>query len=48
MHIIPRRKNDFENNDDIYSELEKHDKDGRAGRTLEDMKKEAQLLRALF
>lgn len=26
VHIIPRRKNDFENNDDIYSELEKHDK----------------------
>lgn len=48
VHIIPRRKNDFENNDDIYSELEKHDKDGRAGRNLEDMEREAQMLRALF
>ena len=27
VHVLPRAKNDFENNDDIYSELAKHDKE---------------------
>ena len=27
VHVLPRHKNDFENNDDIYNELAKHDKE---------------------
>ena len=27
VHVLPRQKNDFENNDDIYNELAKHDKE---------------------
>ena len=27
VHVLPRLKNDFENNDDIYNELSKHDKE---------------------
>jgi len=46
VHVLPRQKNDFENNDDIYNELAKHDKEpGRKARTHEEMVKEAQLLR---
>ena len=33
VHVIPRRVGDFENNDDIYSEIEKHDKDAVFFRT---------------
>ncbi|XP_013393327.1 nitrilase and fragile histidine triad fusion protein NitFhit [Lingula anatina] len=56
VHILPRKKGDFANNDDIYQKLEKHDKnlDGteetNSGkwRTLEDMAAEASRLRTLF
>ena len=27
VHVLPRLKNDFENNDDVYNELSKHDKE---------------------
>ena len=27
VHIVPRRKGDFQENDDVYTVLEKHDKD---------------------
>ncbi|KYQ92451.1 hypothetical protein DLAC_06433 [Tieghemostelium lacteum] len=44
IHIIPRRPKDFENNDEIYSAIEKE----RPARTLEEMKLEADELRPLF
>merc|ERR1712228_37047 len=46
VHVLPRLKNDFKNNDDIYAELANHDKEpGRQARTHEEMAKEASLLR---
>ena len=46
VHVMPRSKDDFKNNDDIYSELAKHDQEnGRKSRSHEEMKKEAQLIR---
>lgn len=46
VHVLPRVKNDFEQNDDIYTELAKHDhQPGKKPRTHEEMKKEAHLLR---
>eukprot|EP00795_Rhopilema_esculentum_P002381 gene2381-18024_t len=49
VHILPRLKGDFANNDDIYSELEKHDKEeNRKPRSLEDMAIEASKLRTFF
>ena len=32
VHILPRSSGDFENNDDIYNELNNHDKDDRTGK----------------
>lgn len=34
VHIMPRRKGDFERNDDIYDELERVDADNRPPRTV--------------
>jgi len=42
---MPRRSGDFENNDDIYKEIENHDKDDRVGRSQSSMEEEANLLR---
>lgn len=51
MHILPRRPGDYLNNDDIYRDLAKHDKEestiGR-WRSEEEMAKEAGFLRHLF
>lgn len=48
MHIIPRRKGDF-NKDEIYDRLRMHDKDPTVkGRSLEDMREEAATLRKIF
>ncbi|CAH1784393.1 unnamed protein product [Owenia fusiformis] len=57
VHILPRKPGDFKRNDDIYSEMEKHDKDSSGEeledsssewRTPEDMAAEASTLRQLF
>ncbi|KAL1922516.1 uncharacterized protein VTP21DRAFT_10055 [Calcarisporiella thermophila] len=50
IHILPRRKNDFARNDDIYHELErvKMDDEYRHPRSQEDMATEASKLRKLF
>ncbi|CAO3669615.1 unnamed protein product [Rhizopus stolonifer] len=51
MHIIPRKKGDWANNDDIYEELDQKkgmDNEERKPRTEEEMKQEADELRALF
>lgn len=49
VHIMPRRSKDFEENDEIYEELNTHDK-GPAlhWRTKEEMKMEAEELRQFF
>jgi len=49
VHVLPRQRNDFPQNDDIYKELERHDKtddDTRKARSEEEMKEEAEILRA--
>ncbi|KAI9561364.1 hypothetical protein GHT06_012321 [Daphnia sinensis] len=49
VHIMPRRPNDFKENDEVYDELNKRDKEPAAGwRTKEEMKKEADELRQFF
>jgi bis(5'-adenosyl)-triphosphatase len=51
VHILPRKKDDFEKNDDVYEELEEIKLDEsfrRPPRTQEAMKEEADELRALF
>lgn len=49
VHILPRRPGDFERNDDIYRELQNHDKSpSTKWRTEEDMAKEAAELRKYF
>ncbi|KAG1038019.1 hypothetical protein G6F43_012757 [Rhizopus delemar] len=51
MHLIPRKKGDWANNDDVYEELDKSkgvDNEGRPPRTEEDMKQEADELRVYF
>jgi len=45
VHVMPRQSGDFENNDDIYKEIENHDKDDRIGRSKLSMEEEANLLR---
>ena len=49
-HIMPRRKGDFEQNDDIYIELANHDKGDKAKiiRPNEEMKEEAVKYRKLL
>ncbi|ORZ05231.1 HIT-like domain-containing protein [Absidia repens] len=59
MHIIPRRKDDYENNDDIYEDLDENkqrqhnipmgaDNEDRKPRSAADMAEEADRLRLLF
>ncbi|KAK3908981.1 Nitrilase and fragile histidine triad fusion protein NitFhit, partial [Frankliniella fusca] len=50
VHILPRRPGDYLNNDDIYRDLAKHDKDDSTGRwrTEDEMAAEAQSLRPYF
>ncbi|XP_033744984.1 deaminated glutathione amidase-like [Pecten maximus] len=49
VHILPRRAGDFEQNDEIYSKLQNHDKDMSTGRRSEDdMAEEATQLRTYF
>jgi len=47
VHVIPRKAGDFKENDDVYRELEKHDKNVKASewRTDEDMAAEAEIMR---
>lgn len=45
-HVMPRKKDDFKENDMIYTALNKHDRDQSAERrSLEEMAKEAQVYR---
>jgi bis(5'-adenosyl)-triphosphatase len=53
MHVIPRKKGDWADNDDIYKELDQKNKKGvdneeRKPRTEEEMKIEANELRNYF
>ncbi|XP_067685173.1 nitrilase and fragile histidine triad fusion protein NitFhit-like [Haliotis asinina] len=51
VHILPRKKGDFEKNDDIYTKLEEHDREigsDRTARTEEEMATEALTLRPYF
>jgi len=52
MHVLPRRKGDFEKSDEVYERLESHDKEGGEfsvkARTAEEMAAEARQLRKLF
>jgi len=48
VHVIPRRKGDFLENDEIYYKLQKHDKEAGGWRTDEEMIKEADELRKHF
>ena len=46
--MLPRRKGDFEENDDVYKELQQHDKVEQGWRSEEDMAEEAAELRAAW
>ncbi|CAO3626184.1 unnamed protein product [Mucor hiemalis] len=51
MHVIPRRKGDWADNDDIYKELDEKkgvDNEDRKPRTEEEMRDEANELRVYF
>lgn len=50
VHVLPRKKGDFANNDDIYKELESHDKNVKASewRTDEDMAADASVMRTFI
>jgi bis(5'-adenosyl)-triphosphatase len=50
MHIIPRKKGDWANNDDIYEELDKKgvDNEERKPRSETEMADEANELRVYF
>jgi len=56
VHVLPRKKGDFERNDDIYKALAEHDKEqmsedgptNKGFRSEEDMAKEASYLASLF
>ncbi|XP_030633689.1 bis(5'-adenosyl)-triphosphatase [Chanos chanos] len=52
VHVLPRRAGDFQRNDSIYDELQKHDKEDEDNpakwRTEEEMGREAADLRKLF
>ena len=45
MHVLPRRTGDFEENDDVYKELQQHDKVEQGWRSEETMAEEAAELR---
>ena len=52
LHILPRKKGDFERDDEIYDRLKSHDKEDMPfsvkARTPEEMADEARELRKLF
>lgn len=48
VHIIPRKENDFKENDDVYRELEKHDKVDSGWRDEETMAAEANKFRQFW
>ncbi|XP_063072411.1 bis(5'-adenosyl)-triphosphatase [Engraulis encrasicolus] len=52
VHILPRKAGDFEKNDSVYDELQKHDKENEdvpsKWRTEEEMAAEAVILRDLL
>ncbi|XP_076125368.1 bis(5'-adenosyl)-triphosphatase-like [Alosa pseudoharengus] len=52
VHVLPRKTGDFERNDSVYDELQKHDKENEdvpsKWRTEEEMSAEASALRKLF
>lgn len=48
VHILPRKPGDFKRNDDVYTELEKHDKDNRPERTPQEMIEEAKKFKPFF
>ncbi|XP_049815190.1 nitrilase and fragile histidine triad fusion protein NitFhit [Schistocerca nitens] len=48
VHVIPRRPGDFKENDEIYRELEKHDKEETGWRSESEMANEAAALRRHF
>ncbi|KAJ8258575.1 hypothetical protein COCON_G00175870 [Conger conger] len=52
VHVLPRRAGDFERNDSIYDELQKHDREDEdtpaQWRTEEQMASEASTLRKCF
>lgn len=46
VHLLPRKRDDFANNDDVYSKLSNHDKGSNIQwRSFEEMAAEAHLLR---
>lgn len=50
VHILPRKPGDFAENDQIYHELQKHDKEepSKKWRSEEEMSAEAELLKRYF
>nr|XP_038949561.1 bis(5'-adenosyl)-triphosphatase isoform X6 [Rattus norvegicus] len=52
VHILPRKSGDFRRNDNIYDELQKHDREEEDSpafwRSEEEMAAEAEVLRAYF
>lgn len=48
IHLLPRREGDFQNNDDIYGEVERVDSRKSEVRSLEDMESEAEVYRNLL
>lgn len=50
VHVLPRRAGDFSRNDDVYEELQRHDKDDSPDkwRTEEEMAAEAEILKKYF
>lgn len=47
-HILPRKKGDFEKNDDIYEKLQADGTEVRVRRTDEEMENESVVFRQLF
>lgn len=52
VHVLPRKEGDFQNNDDVYKEMADKkngfDNDIRKPRTMDEMEKEALMLRKFF
>ncbi|XP_048171616.1 bis(5'-adenosyl)-triphosphatase isoform X2 [Corvus hawaiiensis] len=50
VHVLPRRAGDFSRNDDVYEELQRHDKEDSPDkwRTEEEMAAEAEILKKYF
>ncbi|XP_032774180.1 bis(5'-adenosyl)-triphosphatase [Rattus rattus] len=52
VHVLPRKSGDFRRNDNIYDELQKHDREEEDSpafwRSEEEMAAEAEALRAYF